>query len=159
MSDAFAELFIGGTGAGFSLLHFDQYFVNTYITQVVGDKEFTLFSPADSPRLYPQDSHPNLSRLGPLEQVDLAEFPLFAEARPVHVTVRAGQTLFVPRGTWHASKLLGPSIAVAHSTASRSNWPRFVDEFARDESSLRFLIKQGVLRWAGLWSGLFERLD
>ncbi len=150
--DGFCELFIGGAGAGFSQLHFDSFYVNTYITQIVGPKDFTLFSPEDTQNLYPEPGRPNLSRIQDLSTAT-SEFPNISRARPIEVRVHPGETLFVPWGFWHASRLSGPSIAVAASTANSENWTLFRDDFSASGNALRRMAKKSVLTVAGWFEG------
>jgi jumonji domain-containing protein 7 len=39
-------------------------------------------------------------------------FPLFADAQPMRVTLRAGEMLFVPVTWWHCVRTVAPSIAL-----------------------------------------------
>ncbi|CAN0598791.1 unnamed protein product, partial [Ectocarpus sp. 12 AP-2014] len=98
---------------------------------VVGAKEFTIFAPSDTPYLYPETARPNISTVGLIDQVPPEEFPLFEKAKPIVVTVQPGETIYVPWGWWHATRILEPSIAVAASTANESNWSEFAKDFSK----------------------------
>lgn len=145
-SDGFCELFIGGAGAGFSQLHCDLYWVNTMITQVVGAKEFTLFEPSDTPYLYPNPKAPHLSTVGRIDQVSAEKFPLFAKAQPIVLRVEPGESIYVPWGYWHATRILEPSIAVAASTANKGNWSEFSEEFSKRGKFAHRAFKQTILK-------------
>lgn len=144
--DGFCELFIGGAGAGFTRLHTDVYWVNTMITQVVGAKEFTIFAPSDTAYLYPDPSSPHLSSILRIDNVSDATFPLFAKAEPIVVRVEPGETIYVPWGYWHATRILEPSIAVAASTANRGNWSEFSQDFSKSGKFRYRAIKQVVTK-------------
>lgn len=148
MRHAYTELFVGGRGAGFPLLHYDLWYVNTFMTQVVGSKDVTLFAPEEGVRLYPRADLPHFSSIPRLEEVDLDEFPLFAEARPLTAHLEAGDTLFVPHGWWHAWQLCEPSIAVSMSTVNRYNFEPFVRDYTRG-AGVTQLAKEAYLRMVG----------
>jgi histone arginine demethylase JMJD6 len=144
--DGFCELFIGGAGAGFTRLHCDMYWVNTMITQVVGAKEFTLFAPSDTPYLYPNPTTPYFSSIPRIDDVSDESFPLFAKAEPIVVRVEPGETIYVPWGFWHATRILEPSIAVAASTANRGNWREFSQDFSKYGKFPHRVLKQAVTK-------------
>src|SRR5437867_204752 len=60
---AYPELLIGGKGTRFPMLHYDANFVHAFITQIYGDKEFTLFEPAQSKYLYPIERFEHISAI------------------------------------------------------------------------------------------------
>ncbi len=122
------ELFFGGKGASYPWLHYDILGMHTQITQIMGDKEFILFDPSQTPFLYPHDNNPRLSRVNNVFDPDLKEFPLFAKARSVSVTVHEGETLFFPNGWWHVTRMSGPSITYGRAVLNASNWDRMMRE-------------------------------
>ncbi|MCY4178950.1 MAG: cupin-like domain-containing protein [Litoreibacter sp.] len=148
--DGFLELFIGGAGSGFTTLHCDVYWVNTMITQVVGAKEFTLFAPSDTKYLYPSSKRPFISTVGRIDQVPSEEFPLFSKAQPIVVRVEPGETIYVPWGWWHATRILGPSIAVASSTANQSNWNKFSEDYTKSDGRAKRAYKGSILKLVSL---------
>ena len=50
---ASTEIFIGGQSARFPYLHFDDYHYHAYVGQVYGLKQFFMYAPEETPRLYP----------------------------------------------------------------------------------------------------------
>ena len=99
-----------GTGNTVSGLHHDVY--PNWFGQVVGRKQFILFSPDQINLLYPRSGL--LTRWSSVDPVhpDLETFPLFAAARPMTVTVNAGEVLFFPAFWWHHVSSQAVSISV-----------------------------------------------
>lgn len=133
--DGLVELFIGGVGSSFPFLHYDQNYTHAFITQLYGEKEFLVFPPEDSAFLYPDETFRNASTIPDIEDVDPAEFPLFAQARGTRIVLGPGETLFVPSGWWHTTKMMGPSISVSTNTVNRANWWAFRRDITRERAT------------------------
>lgn len=131
------QLLISGPGTHFPVLHYDFLHVHAYITQLQGDKEFTLFRPDETDNLYPKPDCANISQIDYFDPVDLERFPKFANARAVRFTARAGDTIFVPSGWWHYTKTLSPSLAITWNGVTRSNWNAFARDMYLDEGRQR----------------------
>lgn len=129
--DGNSELFIGGPGAGFSLLHYDLYHQHVFIAQVLGRKVFRVFSPADSACVYPDPEHPHVSRIPNAFAVEPERFPAFAGASPIDFVLNPGEVVFVPSGWWHTTKMTDVTISVAWNTLDRHCWSGFVDDYRR----------------------------
>lgn len=117
-----AEIFFGGCGTGFPVLHWDYLGYHAFAFQIYGTKEWTLFSPSDSENLYPKPDWPNQSQVTDLEHPDQAGFPRFANATRHRFVLQPGEMLFLPCGWWHTTRLPGPSISVSINSANASNW-------------------------------------
>lgn len=115
------ELYIGGTGSKFPVLHYDTWHIHTFLSQIYGVKRYTLFAPDQAAFLYPSG---NQSQVNP-DSVDLDKFPLFAHATPILCDLQPGEILFVPAGWWHTVRILTPSITVSASRVNASNWRDF----------------------------------
>lgn len=78
-----------------------------------GEKEITLYEPAAWRSLYPNavGNGTNWSRVD-YWQCDDALYPRFREARPIRLTLHAGEMLFVPQTWWHCVHTTKPSIAL-----------------------------------------------
>ena len=114
-----------GTGGTVSPLHFDTY--DNFLAQVAGTKYVRLYSPSETPRLYTGEgdgdgdgdsdgrgrkgAQPNISPVN-VERPDTARFPLFAGAAYTETYLRAGDALFIPKGTWHYVRALTTSASV-----------------------------------------------
>jgi hypothetical protein len=100
-----------GTANTVSGLHHDR--APNWYAQVYGEKQFILFSPDQVKLLYPRSSamQTHTSAVDPVHP-DLVAHPRFAEARPVAVTVRTGEVLFLPSFWWHHVTSLSVSISV-----------------------------------------------
>jgi histone arginine demethylase JMJD6 len=133
------EVFIGGPGGKFPYLHLDYYHLNAWITQLYGNKRFTVFPRGQEHLLYPKTDDPWRSELNIFEP-DYEKFPLYKEATPIHFTVGPGETLFIPYGTWHSAYSLTPTISVAFDQLNRKNYKDFLKdvwEFRKKESKLK----------------------
>lgn len=122
-NDRRPALFIGGRG-GFCKLHFDVQY-HSFSFQLFGEKTFYLYSPDQAPLMYASPEHRYLSQVS-VERPDFDKFPRFAEARPMTCKLRAGETLFIPGGWWHTTRMLSPSVSVSVNTANGANWPAIV---------------------------------
>lgn len=122
------EIFFGGPGGRFPYLHYDVMHLHAWITQLHGDKQFTLFAPDQAPFLYVDPELPWQSTIRNHHSPDLGRYPLFRQARGQTVVLRPGQTLFLPCGWWHTARSLTMTISVAFDQLAPDNW----DDFRRD---------------------------
>ena len=90
------ELFIGGPGGKFPYLHIDYYHLNAWITQLYGEKRFTVFPRGQDDLLYPRPDDPWRSELNIFEP-DFEKYPKYKDATPIHFTVGPGEKLLNPR--------------------------------------------------------------
>src|SRR5262245_14662604 len=124
------ELYIGGRGAAFPVLHYDGLHTHAFIMQLYGEKEFLVYPPEQTAFVYPRpEPEANLSQIADIEHADLGRFPLFAQATPTRFTLKAGETLFVPAGWWHTTRLITPTISVSVNSADAANWRAFTHDF------------------------------
>ncbi|MDA1017767.1 MAG: cupin-like domain-containing protein [Planctomycetota bacterium] len=131
------EVFYGGRGASFPVLHVDYWGMDGFISQMYGEKEFTLFSPEDTPFLYQPDDDPLSTRITDLDHVDLTEFPLYAKANMIRFMLQPGETLYNPSGWWHTTRMHNASITVITATWNASNWRTLISEIRRNWSKDR----------------------
>ncbi|MCY7352003.1 MAG: cupin-like domain-containing protein [Cytophagaceae bacterium] len=122
------ELFFGSPGGQFPYLHYDYMCLHAYITQVYGQKEFTVMPPEQTPYVYPKPDNRWVSEVNDAKKPDLEKFPLFAKATPLTFVVGPGETLFIPCGWWHTARSLTPTISVALDCLNASNWTMFMRE-------------------------------
>jgi hypothetical protein len=115
-------LFIGSAGSGFGKLHWDHSYLHVYISQVRGPKDFMIFSPDDSPFLYPKPGYPNESLIKDINNFNVEDYPEIKKATPIRFTVNEGETVFIPAGWWHSTKMTELSMSIAESTLDRGNW-------------------------------------
>jgi len=151
------EVFLGGPGGEFPYLHYDYLGLFAYINMIVGEKEFTIYTPDQTPYLYPDSNARWVSTVANHHQPDLAKYPLMAMARPVKVALGPGETLFIPSGWWHTARSLTPSISVAFDQLCSSNWDFFVDECCWTRSGWKKGMMRALLAGAGLLLGAKER--
>ncbi|KAH8118306.1 cupin-like domain-containing protein [Phellopilus nigrolimitatus] len=119
-----------GNDRSITSVHSDPY-ENIY-TVVRGTKHFTLFPPTEGwclqERMYPHakyirkraatslvltpsaSSTPSVRWSSVQNPMDPTELPL--EAKPIDITLRAGETLYLPAGWWHYVRQTGVTIAL-----------------------------------------------
>ncbi len=160
MRKGMVELLIGGKGSGFPFLHYDLFKSHGFVTQIRGDKEFLLYSPLDSEYLYPKNSQKDVSSIKNIEYPDLHQFPLFSKAKQIRVLVREGESIFIPSGWWHTTKIITPSVAVLVNFINSDKWSDFIDEsywYYRNHNPLKREILRAYLLVIGrlmMWDKL-----
>ena len=132
------EIYIGGTGAQFPVLHYDGLHTHAWLMQIYGSKRYVVYPPDQAEYVYPKTGiEVNKSSIADLEHPDLSRFPLFARATPTIFDLHPGETLFVPSGWWHTVKILTPSITISINAANRPNWAAFVRDFVGSKRASR----------------------
>jgi ribosomal protein L16 Arg81 hydroxylase len=121
------EMFVGGPGGRFPYMHIDYYHLNAWITQLYGEKRFTVFPRGQEDLLYPRPDDPWRSELNIFEP-DYEKYPKYKDATPIHFVVGPGETLFIPFGTWHSAYSLTPTISVAFDTLNSKNHKEFMKD-------------------------------
>src|SRR5450755_1517386 len=145
------QLFIGGPGGKFPYVHLDYYHLNAWITQLYGEKRFTVFPRGQEHLLYPKAEDPWRSDVNIFEP-DFQKYPRYKEATPIHFVVGPGETLFIPFGTWHTAYSLTPTISVAFDQLNNKNYKEFVRDvwsFKKRESKVKAIAKTGYAWLAG----------
>jgi cupin-like protein len=129
----FTELYIGGEGAKFPVLHYDGLHTHAFLMQLQGVKEYVGFAPDQTPLMYRRSGpeQTNVSVINDVEDWDKKRFPLFGNAKGVRFTLHPGETLFMPAGWWHTARILSPSITVSINGANAANWSEFRGDFCR----------------------------
>ena len=75
------EIFFGGPGGRFPYLHYDVMHLHAWITQLHGDKQFTLYAPDQAAFLYVDPEVPWQSAIRNHHSPDYARYPLLRQAR------------------------------------------------------------------------------
>jgi histone arginine demethylase JMJD6 len=150
------EFYLGGQGRGFPVLHWDGYHTHAFLMQFYGRKEFYVYDPGQSELLYPRPDVPNLSQCADIHHVDLEKFPRFAEARPAVFVLEPGETLFIPSGWWHTTRMLSPSISLSCNVGNATNWRAMRKDLVAKSSPLNRLKATAYLT---LKSALFTAQD
>lgn len=103
----YTQFFMGPTGT-VTPLHFDTLLTHNLFFQIYGTKQFTVFPPEQAKycgrrgwRWFDVDP----------ERPDYERFPEFRQATPIAVTVKPGDIFYMPPGTLHHVRSLGPSIS------------------------------------------------
>lgn len=144
------ELFIGGPGGRFPYLHLDYYHLNAWITQLYGKKRFTVFPKGQEDFLYPLPNDPWRSEVNIFEP-DYNKHPNYRKATPIDFTVEAGETLFIPFGTWHSAYSLTPTISVAFDQLNSKNHKDFLKDVWRFKK--REGLKKAITMYSYAWMG------
>ncbi|MGP1665932.1 MAG: cupin-like domain-containing protein, partial [Rhodanobacter sp.] len=125
------EIFFGGPGGEFPYLHYDVMRLHAWITQLYGDKEFTLYAPDQEHLLYINPDVPWQSSIKDHHHPDYEKYPLFRQAKATKIVVRAGETLFLPCGWWHTARSLNTTISIAFDQLGPDNWSAFIGDVVR----------------------------
>lgn len=144
------EIFFGGPGGEFPYLHYDVMRLHAWITQIHGDKEFTLYAPDQEHLLYVNPDMPWQSSIRNHHHPDYERYPLFRQARCKKVVVHAGETLFLPCGWWHTARSLDMTISVAFDQLGTDNWNDFVGDVVAER-------RRTGKRWKALVLGAYLR--
>jgi histone arginine demethylase JMJD6 len=167
----YVELYIGGRGARFPVLHYDGLHTHAFLMQIQGVKEYVGFAPDQTPYMYirgragepgvsPISEQPNVSEINDIENWDASRFALFGKAKGVRFTLHPGETLFMPAGWWHTARILSPSITISINGANAANWSDFRKDFCRYYLAGRKLpapLANAYFLLVGKWLGLFAR--
>jgi hypothetical protein len=157
------EFYIGGRGAGFPMLHYDGLHTHAYIMELYGRKEFWVYPSEQTTFLYPRTGvESNKSEVNDVEHPDLDRFPLFARAEATRFVLEAGETVFVPAGLWHTTRMLTATISVSVNSANGANWGAFArdytDQFSRSGRPVRSWVTWVYLGLLGQALGGLELL-
>jgi len=151
------ELYVGGKGGSFQVLHYDGAGTHAFLMQVYGRKQFTVYPPEQEPYLYPSPEKQNSSMVNSVDTPDLERFPLFAKAVPTTFVLEPGELLFVPSHWWHTTTMLTPSITLSINTLNQSNWHELIAFVATRRGPLVSLASRLYLTGAGAWRAWRDR--
>ena len=152
------ELYIGGKGGKFPVLHYDGAGTHAFLMQIYGRKQYIVYPPEQEAFLYPSPRKINHSLINSVEKPDLAKFPLFAKAVPTTFFLDPGELLFVPCHWWHTAKILTPSITVSINVLNQSNWHELVEYVAKQRRNpFVSLASHLYLTGAGAWRSWRDR--
>lgn len=139
------EIFFGGPGGEFPYLHYDVMRLHAWITQLHGDKEFTVYAPGQEHLLYVNPDMPWQSSIKNHHHPDYAQYPLFRQAVSQKILVRAGETLFLPCGWWHTARSLNTTISIAFDQLGPDNWGAFIGDVVEQRQRLGHPVKAFLL--------------
>jgi len=139
------ELYIGGRGGEFPIVHWDGLSSHAFLMQIYGRKRYYAWPPSDSEFMYAQGDPPNISPVRDIEHPDLEKYPLFAKAHLTTFVLEPGEMLFVPSRWWHTAKMLTASITLSINTWNRSNWRGLIEDMTRKTRLSRRVLKRAYL--------------
>jgi lysine-specific demethylase 8 len=94
-----------------STMHTDDK--HNFLCQVVGEKLIILATPEESENLYLYEGMLHNTSQVDAENLDFKEFPLAKNVKFLHVVLKAGEMLFIPKLWWHYCRSLSKSISVS----------------------------------------------
>ena len=151
------EIYIGGRGGAFPVLHYDGLASHAFLVQIYGQKKFIIYSPEQKRNMYPVPGQPNISQIADVEHPDLERFPLFGQAEAVSFVLDPGEVLFIPSRWWHATKMLTPCISISTNVVNQSNWAALTDFVANNRNPLMGIPSRAYLNLAGFWRSMRDR--
>jgi len=152
------EIYIGGKGGTFPVLHYDGLASHAFLMQIYGRKEFILYSPDQEQYLYPSPERENLSLVNSVENPDLVKYPRFAKAVATKFVLEPGELLFIPSHWWHTTKMLTACISVSVNTVNESNWPAVIGFLSmRRRNAVVSMATRAYLAGAGSWRSRRDR--
>lgn len=152
------ELFIGGKGSTFPVLHYDGCGAHAFLMHIHGQKEYILYPPEQEPFLYPAPTKRNTSSID-VSNPDFEEFPLFRNAVPTRFILEPGEMLFVPSHWWHTARMLTPCITLSANVLNQSNWHELLKYVAlKPRHPIVSLASQLYLTSAGAWRAWRDRM-
>lgn len=152
------EIYIGGNGGAFPIVHWDGLSSHAFLMQIFGRKRYYAWPPEDSHLMYPQVDPPNISPFRDVENPDLEKYPLFAQARLTTFVLEPGEMLFMPGRWWHTAKMLTPSITLSINTVNGSNWANFSEDMTRKAGVVGRTLKRAYLNAARIRNQLVDML-
>lgn len=153
------EIFFGSPGAQFPYVHYDYMSLHAYITQLYGQKEFTVIPPDQTAYVYPKPGNTWVSEVNDIRNPDLEKYPLFAKATPVTFVVGPGETLFIPCGWWHTARSLTPTISVALDCLNASNWKNFMQEVDTNMQQRKPQLAKAVKTYLSVLGGVLGTFE
>ena len=153
------EIFFGSPGAQFPYVHYDYMSLHAYITQLYGQKEFTVIPPDQTPYVYPTPDNTWVSQVNDIYKPDLEKYPLFAKTTPVSFVVGPGEALFIPCGWWHTARSLTPTISVALDCLNASNWKNFMNEVDMNMSQRKPQLAKAVQAYLSVLGGVLGTFE
>jgi histone arginine demethylase JMJD6 len=140
------EIYIGGPGGSFPVLHWDGMSTHAWLMQLHGLKQYWMWPPDDQPYMYPKEGAEwNLSPIRDVVNPDLEKYPLFAKARCSTLVLEPGEALYVPSRWWHTAKMLSPSVTLSTNTLNATNWGNFCQDMTMRASGAGRLFKKAYL--------------
>jgi len=142
------EVYIGGPGGQFPVIHFDSMYTHACLTQLYGHKELYLWAPDQAPYMYALKRN-NGSDVENFLNPDLTRFPLFGKAQGGCVTIGPGDTAFIPSGWWHTARMLDESVTVSVNVVNASNWPDVSKDIVEGKNAIVKALFLPYLTWLG----------
>jgi len=105
------NLWVGAKG-NITPAHWDTS--HNFLAQIYGVKSLWLFSPDQSPLLYPTYDMrpPNHSYISDIKNPDYIKFPKFRASKHAEIILNPGNVLFIPTEWWHQVQSLTSSISL-----------------------------------------------
>lgn len=132
-----AELFMGSHGSRLPFLHYDNFMTAGFAAQLYGCKTYFFWPPHETKAIYPGlNGSSNMSVIRDIHTVNAEEYPEFVRAKPLEVTVQAGEVLWVPPGWWHITRQQEFNISVGGNYLNALNFTDFQAEVREWETRM-----------------------
>lgn len=126
------DLLFGPPGGRIAYMHRDRMHHHSFTTMTHGVKRFIFYSPDQASLMYPREGLflRCKSSIDDPEKPDLKKYPDFAKAIPMICDLAAGETLFIPAGWWHFTRILETAINFRHCFVNENNCDDMIDELS-----------------------------
>lgn len=104
-------LFVGGEG-GKVVMHYDMDLANNFHFNFAGEKKVILYPPEETKYLYKVPYSIVSMEIIDMDDPDLLKFPALAKAKGYEVTLKHGESLFIPSKWWHYIKYETPCLSM-----------------------------------------------
>jgi hypothetical protein len=152
--------FFGGEGS-VTRLHRDMDNSNVFLTELQGSKRVVLFPPEHSSFLYqlPFNTHTPVD----INQPDYGRYPALHAAEGLDVTLKAGETLFIPAGWWHQIEYETASMGFAVRSVNTSLFGLLrgllqVGVLTHVDELMRFVLNENWFRFKLKWAQIRANL-
>jgi len=112
----------------FPYLHIDNLQSFAFISQLYGEKHVVVYPPNQEHLLY-RDGEVRASKIYDVEKPDLITYPLFAQTKPTKFILYPGESVYMPNGWWHTTRVYGASLSTVYSVVNANNWNDMTKDF------------------------------
>ena len=127
-------LFIGPPDAR-SRTHRDRYHTHAWFTQLHGEKKFKMLAPNLLPTNCQDPDDTDRALVIDLARIDHTQYSELDPSWVHDVSLRPGDTLFIPAGWWHSASCLTTSVSLSGNFVNQSNFQEFAQDLKLPENT------------------------